>query len=204
MAEDNPLLSTWITEGMRSPEAQRLLQSQTFESYRATMPLAQAMSRAIADVPDGGCSEHQLAACFDVRLGGEMDWSQSDPLLRTADGRWLAENAWHYGVIRRYPPDQPEAAGWDSERLHFRYVGKAHAAAMHAAGYCLEKYLQALHRYGALRLDGPQGKPCYILCAQMMKNGAAFVVPDGYEAAPSADNLGYAVCVLTGNQDSEG
>ena len=204
LAEDNPLLSTWITEGMRSPEAQRLLQSQTFESYRATMPLAQAMSRAIADVPDGGCSEHQLAACFDVRLGGEMDWSQSDPLLRTEDGRWLAENAWHYGVIRRYPPDQPEAAGWDSERLHFRYVGKAHAAAMHAAGYCLAKYLQALHRYGALRLDGPQGKPCYILCAQMMKNGAAFVVPDGYEAAPSADNLGYAVCVLTGNQDSAG
>ena len=38
----------------------------------------------------------------------------------------------------------------------------------------------------------------------MLKNGAAFVLPDGYEAAPSADNLGYAVCVLTGNQDSEG
>ena len=43
-----------------------------------------------------------------------------------------------------------------------------------------------------------------VLCAQMLKNGAAFVLPDGYEAAPSADNLGYAVCVLTGNQDSAG
>ena len=197
LAADNPLLSTWITAGMRSPEEQRLLQSQAFESYRATMPLAQAMSRAIADVPDGGCSEHQLAECFDVQLGGQLDWSQADPLLRTEDGRWLAENAWRYGVIRRYPPDKAECAGRDAERLHFRYVGRVHAAAMHAADYCLEAYLQALHRYGALRLDGPQGETCYILCAQMMQNGAAFVLPDGYEAAPSADNLGYAVCALT-------
>lgn len=196
MAQDNQLLTTWIIYGMRSPEEQRLLQSQTFESYRATMPLAQAMRKALLDVADSGCSEHQLATCFDVQLGGQMDWSQSDPLLRTEDGQWLYENSWRYGIIRRYSPQKQPITGRENEQLHFRWVGKAHAAAMHAADYCFEEYLQALHRYGALRLDDPNGQSCYILCSAMDEQGAAFAIPEGFDAAPSADNLGYAVCVL--------
>lgn len=199
MAQENQLLTTWIINGMRSPEEQRLLQSQTFESYRATMPLAQAMRRALLDVADSGCSEHQLSTCFDVQLGGAMDWSQTDPLLRTEDGQWLYQNSWRYGMIRRYPPKKQAITGKQNEQLHFRWVGKTHAAAMHAADYCLEEYLQALHRYGALRLDAPDGQSSYILCCAMDEQGAAFALPEGFAATASADNLGYAVCVLEGD-----
>ena len=118
-------------------------------------------------------------------------------MARTQDGRWLLKNAWRYGFIRRYPP---EKSMWlaPGEETHWRYVGPAHAAAMYTGDWCLEEYLEALHRHGVLRLVSPTGQTTWFLCTPMQQNGAAFCIPQGATAAPSADNLGYAVCVITG------
>lgn len=196
MVEENPLIGTWIMDGMRSPQQQSQLQRETFEAYLNTMPVAQAMARAVRDVPVSGQSEHQLSDCFDVRLNGAHDWSQTDALLRTQDGRWLQENCWRFGFVRRYPPEKTEITGVENETLHFRYVGTVHAAVMHATGWCLEEYLQALHVNGVITLETQNGVQAYVQCVQMNASGAAFVLPPEYDAAPSADNMGYAVCAL--------
>ncbi len=197
LVQENALLSTWIIDGMHAPMEQNALQKAAFEKYQNTLPLAEALAQAIRDVPDSGKSEHQLSTAFDLQLNGIYDWSQEDPMARSADGRWMLENAWRFGVIRRYPPEKRAITGVENETLHCRYVGKAHAAVMQTAAWCLEEYLDALHRYGTLRLVTPEGKTHWILCAPMQEKGAAFTVPAGMAAAPSADNTGYAVCVLS-------
>ena len=197
LVQENALLTTWIIDGMRAPMEQSALQKAAFEQYQATLPVAQALALAMRDIPDSGKSEHQLSTAFDLQLGGTFDWSQDDPMARTADGRWMLENAWRYGVIRRYPPDKKAITGIENEALHCRYVGKAHAAVMRTASWCLEEYLDALHRYHTLKLVTPQGGIYWILCTPMQEKGAAFELPEGMAAAPSADNMGYAVCVLS-------
>ena len=195
LCAENPLVRTWIISGVRAPSEQYALQDATFENYRKLMSTAEALSAARRDVPDSGKSEHQLATSFDVTFTGELDWSYADALDRSKDGRWLRENAWRFGFIRRYPPGKAQVTGVANETLHFRYVSYAHALVMQSTLWCLEEYLQALKTYGALTIE--QGEAItYILCRAMDENGAVFPVPEGFTCQVSADNLGYAVCVL--------
>ena len=195
LCAENPLLRTWIVSGVRAPSEQHALQDATFEQYRKLMPTYEALSAARRDVPDSGKSEHQLVTCFDLTFTGELDWAYLDALDRSKDGRWLRENAWRFGFIRRYPPEKAGITGVLNEELHFRYVGKVHALAMQATGWCLEEYLEALHTYGQMTIA--QGNEnTYILCRPMSAQGAVFSIPEGYICEVSADNLGYAVCVL--------
>ena len=196
MAE-HPLQNIRITAGMRSPREQEALQRETFQQYQSTLPVAQALIRAQQDVPASGKSEHQLATAFDVRLEGVQEWAITDPMARTQEGRWLLENAWRYGFIRRYPPDKGEITGAHGEDGHFRYTGRAHAAAMWVGGLCLEEYLALLHDQGALHLVAEDRREAWLLCRPMTAQGAAFPVPAGWKASVSADNLGCAVCALT-------
>lgn len=202
LVEQNPLVGTWIMTGMRSPREQQALQEQAFAAYRQILPVAQALAQAARDVPDSGRSEHQLATAFDVKLNGRQIWNCEDPMARTADGKWLLQNAWRFGFIRRYPPEKADITGITGESTHWRYVGRAHAAAMHAADHCLEEYLQMLHERGTLRLIAEDGGEAWLLCREMGADGAVFPIPAGWHVAVSADNLGYAVCALTRDQSS--
>lgn len=202
LCDENPLLRTWIISGMRSPAEQNALQNAAFERYRSMHDVAEALRLAQMEAPTGGRSEHQLATAFDVQFNGALEWAYADPLDRSPDGRWLRENAWRFGFIRRYPPDKAQLTGMAGESLHFRYVGKAHAAIMQTMAWCLEEYLSALHTCGGLTLQTDDGSPVYVLCTEMKQSGASFSVPKGYRAEVSADNLGYAVCVLWPDQSA--
>lgn len=194
LCAENPLIHTWIIDGMRAPSTQYQLQNETFEQYRKLMPASQALSKARQDVPDSGQSEHQLSAAFDLKFTGKLDWAYPDPLDRSEDGRWLRENAWRFGFIRRYPPEKSGITGVANEELHFRYVGREHARIMHMMNWCLEEYLSALEMHGGVTLEYEE-KTVYILSAAIGERGAVFCVPEGYSCAVSADNLGRAVCV---------
>ena len=200
LCDENPLVRTWIVSGARSPAEQAAVQNAAFEQYRSMYSVAEALQRAQQKAPLGGKSEHQLGTSFDLQFQGSLDWAYADPLDRSKDGRWLRENAWRFGFIRRYPPEKSQVTGVLGEELHFRYVGKTHAAVMQMTQWCLEEYLDALHRYGGLTLETPQGERAYVLCCEITEKGAAFRIPEGYVAAPSADNQGYAVCALTPDQ----
>ena len=54
---------------------------------------------------------------------------------------WLAENAWQYGFIYRYPDGSTDITGVNMEPWHYRYVGKEYAEMIYNSGLTLEEFL---------------------------------------------------------------
>ena len=89
-----------------------------------------------------GYSEHQTGLAIDVAAGscGCTDVPFGD----TPEAQWLAENAWRFGFIVRYPDGYEGITGYMWEPWHLRYVGVAIATAMHDGGIAtLEEYYGA-------------------------------------------------------------
>ena len=62
---------------------------------------------------------------------------------------WLAENAWRYGFILRYPLDTTEITGIIYEPWHYRYVGVEMALEIRdLGGITLEEYIDNLTNDG--------------------------------------------------------
>jgi len=74
-----------------------------------------------------GHSEHQTGLAVDIN-----DLEQS--FEYTMEGKWLAENAYLYGFILRYPKGKEHITGYDFEPWHYRYLGVELAEAL----YCSE------------------------------------------------------------------
>jgi D-alanyl-D-alanine carboxypeptidase len=84
-----------------------------------------------------GYSEHNLGLSLDIGSSqGEMD--------RSAEAKWLKENAYRYGFVLRYPKDKTAITGIQYEPWHFRYVGLPHSAVMQEHSFVLEQYLDYL------------------------------------------------------------
>jgi D-alanyl-D-alanine carboxypeptidase len=105
---------------------------------RQTQLYEEADDKAYVQKP--GHSEHQTGLAADIAYTGIGQAQFGD----TDEGRWLAQNAWQYGFILRYPEDKRDVTGIAFEPWHFRYVGQPHAAYCHDNDLCLEEYLQLL------------------------------------------------------------
>jgi D-alanyl-D-alanine carboxypeptidase len=89
-----------------------------------------------------GHSEHQLGLAIDFReYGGPVSWAYRDFARETTAGAWLAKNAWKYGFIMSYPWSKTAQVCYGYEPWHYRYVGRAEAAAIHASGQTLRVWL---------------------------------------------------------------
>jgi D-alanyl-D-alanine carboxypeptidase len=78
---------------------------------------------------DQGYSEHQLGTTVDLTtptLAGLSLKFEDDPAYQ-----WLAANAFRFGFILSYPPDN---AYYQFEPWHWRFVGVALATSLHASG----------------------------------------------------------------------
>lgn len=83
-----------------------------------------------------GYSEHQTGFAADISVAGCMECIAS-----TAQGRWLAANAWRYGFILRYENGQTGKTGYSHEPWHYRYVGTVLAQDYREGGFrTLEDY----------------------------------------------------------------
>jgi len=78
-----------------------------------------------------GTSEHQTGWAVDVGGGG---CGIEDCFGNTAEGKWLAANAFQYGFIIRYPADKVNVTGYRAEPWHIRYIGTDLSQEMHAQG----------------------------------------------------------------------
>ncbi len=90
-----------------------------------------------------GSSEHQMGMAMDVaqRSSSQLNGGFG----RTKAGKWVAENAWRFGFIVRYPEGKEQITGYAYEPWHVRYVGKEHAKAIYDSGEPMENYVSA-HR----------------------------------------------------------
>ena len=82
-----------------------------------------------------GTSEHELGLAVDIIA----DKSRSD---NEEVYSWLAENAYKYGFIQRYPKNKTAVTGFEYEPWHYRYVGSVAAEEIYEKGLCLEEYLR--------------------------------------------------------------
>lgn len=81
-----------------------------------------------------GYSEHQTGLAIDI-LDTTSGCSVSGRCFANApSGKWLAENAYQFGFILRYPEGKTEITGYEFEPWHFRYVGRELATEMHVRG----------------------------------------------------------------------
>ncbi len=80
-----------------------------------------------------GFSEHQTGLVMDISSVPAV-CSLEVCFAGTPEGRWLAENAWRYGFLMRYPEGRTEITGYSFEPWHYRYIGTELAAEMHDRG----------------------------------------------------------------------
>ena len=106
-----------VREGYRTAEEQQEILDEKIQIY-----INQGYSQSRAErtakewVALPGTSEHQLGIAVDINA----DKSKcSNEEVYT----WLAENAYKYGFILRYPMGKQEITGTSYEPWHYRYVG---------------------------------------------------------------------------------
>ena len=85
-----------------------------------------------------GHSEHQTGLAVDISTTSQQCYL-SECFIGTADGQWLAENAYKYGFHLRYPKGKEAITGYNFEPWHYRYVGIGLATALHQSGLTLDE-----------------------------------------------------------------
>ncbi len=130
-AADNGGLPMKLTSGYRSYSSQQSIYGGYVKTY------GQASADRFSARP--GHSEHQTGLAADVEPSdGRCRLDQC--FGATAEGKWLAANAWRYGFVIRYQKDQENLTGYSYEPWHIRYIGPTLAADIHRTGQTLEQF----------------------------------------------------------------
>ena len=129
-AEDG--CNMYVVSGFRSYETQAWL----YNSYVQRDGIAAADRYSARP----GYSEHQTGLAFDIN-------DTSDLFASTREARWLAENAYKYGFILRYPEGKEHITGYMFEPWHYRYVGIENARRIYESGLTIEEYLGITSSY---------------------------------------------------------
>ena len=127
----------FVAEGYRTQEDQQELFDDKVEEYQERVLLeflARWKAKKWVAVP--GTSEHQLGLAVDINA--DISKSSSQEVYS-----WLANNAYKYGFIQRYPADKTEITGISYEPWHYRYVGEEVASEIYEEKICLEEYIEA-------------------------------------------------------------
>lgn len=126
-----------VASGFRTAERQQELMDQKIQSFLDQgYSQEDAETEALKWVNAVGASEHQSGLAVDINADG----------IHSAGYEvyaWLAQNAWRYGFILRYPEDKTGITGTDYEPWHYRYVGTEAAKEIYESGLCLEEYLDS-------------------------------------------------------------
>ena len=89
-----------------------------------------------------GSSEHQLGLAMDIAKSGSSNLNSR--FANTEEGQWVAENAYRFGFIVRYPEDMEEITGYSYEPWHIRYVGETYARAIYESGLPMDLFVSQL------------------------------------------------------------
>ena len=107
--------------------------------YGLSLEDAHTVVQTYSAVP--GQSEHQTGLCVDF-ITSDMGTDLTEAFETTEAFAWLAENAYKFGFILRYPKGKESITGYTYEPWHYRFVGREAATDIHNGGMTLEQYLQ--------------------------------------------------------------
>jgi LAS superfamily LD-carboxypeptidase LdcB len=88
-----------------------------------------------------GQSEHQTGLAIDF-TSKSVNFDLVERFEQTPEGIWLANNAYKYGFILRYPKNKSNITGYVYEPWHFRFVGQELASEIHKNDLTLEEYFK--------------------------------------------------------------
>jgi D-alanyl-D-alanine carboxypeptidase len=132
---------TAMAKAARAAGARLAVQS-AYRSYSTQVGVFNSWARqigyaqAIIGSARPGHSEHQLGTVIDFKsYGGGAPWSLGGYDWATSKaGRWMMNNAWKYGFVLSYPKNMASRVCYGYEPWHYRYYGRAIAAAIHSSG----------------------------------------------------------------------
>ena len=125
-----------VREGYRTKEEQQEIlddKIQTYINQGYSQSRAERTAKEWVALP--GTSEHQLGIAVDINA--DKSKCSNEEVYA-----WLAENAYKYGFILRYPLGKQEITGTSYEPWHYRYVGEEAALEIYEQGICLEEYFE--------------------------------------------------------------
>lgn len=126
-------LDLMLASGYRSAE----LQASYYNNYVARD--GQAAADRYSARP--GTSEHQTGWALDIARVDRNCYLEIC-FADTAEGKWLAANAYKYGLILRYQNEAEKVTGYQYEPWHFRYVGAKLSGEIQKTGQTLEKFFE--------------------------------------------------------------
>lgn len=153
----------------RSYDDQNALFQKELERQRTNHPSyseEKLLERAKQNYNYPGTSEYNSGLAFNLYLYQKDNAALNDtPFYQTAQGKWLYENSWKYGLVFRFPKagypmadttDKSYKTGVKSNLNIYRYVGIENAEIMHHLDLCLEEYIEYLmeHPHLAVFEDG--------------------------------------------------
>lgn len=125
-----------VREGYRTAEEQqKILDDKIYAYVKEGYSRKRAKQLAKRWVAIPGTSEHQLGIAVDINA--DQSKSSNEEVYI-----WLAENAYKYGFILRYPQGKENITGTDYEPWHYRYVGLEAAEIVFKDKICLEEYVE--------------------------------------------------------------
>ena len=131
-------LELFVREGYRTTQDQKDIMNERIQQYQDEgYSRGEAKKLAKEYVAKPGTSEHELGIAVDINA--DTSKCSSDAVYT-----WLANNAYKYGFIKRYPDNKIEITGVNNEPWHYRYVGVDAALEMQKKGLCLEEYIETL------------------------------------------------------------
>ncbi len=141
----------------RSYDEQNTLFQKEVERQRTNHPNyseEKLLERAKQNYNYPGTSEYNSGLSFRLYLYQKDNAAINDsPFYATAQGKWLYENSWKYGLVFRFPKagypmadttDKTYKTGVKSDLNIYRYVGVENAEIMHHLDLCLEEYIEYL------------------------------------------------------------
>ena len=131
---------TKIHLGYRSYAAQNNYFKTVVKDYMKTMSEEQATIAAASVAQAAGCNPQQAGLSM-------IFHNQEDPTVafsREPVYGWLAENAWKFGFIIRYPADKTAETGMPFQPYFFTFVGRYHAMRIYESGLSMEEYIAQL------------------------------------------------------------
>ena len=156
-----------VREGYRSVAQQEALFNEEMSDLSGRYTGNRLIEETKKKVNYPGTSDYHSGMSFrmDVYARNNSELNNQKFQAESEQGKWLTENCWKYGIVFRFPTRDFPNSSWEdksyktgvSSQLNlYRYVGKAHSAAMRVLDMCLEEYMEFLidHPHICIYEDG--------------------------------------------------